>query len=244
MNDRYKRHNILNGFGEKSQQKLSNSSVLVIGAGGLGSPLLMYLAASGVGRIGIVDDDKVSLSNLQRQIIYTEEDLGKSKAETAGLRLKKMNSDINFSIYETRINSDNISEIIKNYDVVVDAVDNFKSKFLINDFCVKNKIPFIHGGVIGWKGQVLTVLPGQSACYRCVFSEEPPDSVILDQQNQGVYSPLVGMIGTIQASEVIKLLSGIRCLYTDKIFTVDLNSGVIRSIKLRINLDCKACFID
>ena len=172
---RYSRHLILKGVGVKGQKKLLESKVLVIGAGGLGSPAILYLAASGVGTIGIVDGDCVDLTNLQRQIIHDMDSLGVEKAESAGERIRKLNPDVKLHLHAERVTPENIMALIEPYDFIIDAVDNFSAKFLINDACVLAKKPFCHAGIRQFYGQVLTYVPGEGPCYRCIFEEIPKD---------------------------------------------------------------------
>ena len=167
--ERYSRHIILKEVGAKGQKKLLNAKVLIIGAGGLGAPAAMYLAAAGVGTIGIADADEVDLSNLQRQIIHTTQDVGKAKVLSAKETMEAINPDVKVNTYRTFIDSENIMDIIKDYDFVIDGTDNFPAKFLINDACVMAKKPFSHAGIIRFKGQLMTYVPGQGSCYRCVF---------------------------------------------------------------------------
>lgn len=167
--ERYSRHIILKEVGAKGQKKLLNAKVLIIGAGGLGAPAAMYLAAAGVGTIGIADADEVDLSNLQRQIIHTTQDVGKAKVLSAKETMEAINPDVKVNTYRTFIDSENIMDIIKDYDFVIDGTDNFPAKFLINDACVMAKKPFSHAGIIRFKGQLMTYVPGQGPCYRCVF---------------------------------------------------------------------------
>ena len=167
--ERYSRHIILKEVGAKGQKKLLNAKVLIIGAGGLGAPAAMYLAAAGVGTIGIADADEVDLSNLQRQIIHQTADVGKAKVQSAKETINAMNPDVTVNTYREFITSDNIMDIIKDYDFVIDGTDNFPAKFLINDACVMAKKPFSHAGIIRFKGQLMTYVPGEGPCYRCVF---------------------------------------------------------------------------
>ena len=176
--ERYSRHIILKEIGAKGQKKLLGAKVLIIGAGGLGSPAALYLAAAGVGTIGIVDADTVDLSNLQRQVIHTTADVGKRKAESAAETMRAINPDVKVNTYYTFVNSSNILDLIKDYDFVIDGTDNFPAKFLINDACVMAKKPFSHAGIIRFKGQLTTVIPGQSPCYRCIFKEPPPKDAV------------------------------------------------------------------
>ncbi|MBQ5336847.1 MAG: HesA/MoeB/ThiF family protein, partial [Oscillospiraceae bacterium] len=176
--ERYSRHIILKEVGAKGQKKLLNAKVMIIGAGGLGAPVAMYLAAAGVGTIGIADADEVDLSNLQRQIIHQTKDVGVPKVESARETMEAMNPDVKVNTYHEFITSENILDIIKDYDFVIDATDNFPAKFLINDACVMAKKPFSHAGIIRFQGQLMTYVPGEGPCYRCVFREPPPKNAV------------------------------------------------------------------
>lgn len=172
--ERYSRHIILKEVGAKGQKKLLNAKVLIIGAGGLGAPAAMYLAAAGVGTIGIADADEVDLSNLQRQIIHSTQDIGKPKVESAKETMEAINHDVTVKTYHTFVTSENILDLVKEYDFIIDGTDNFPAKFLINDACVMAKKPFSHAGIIRFKGQLMTYVPGEGPCYRCVFKNPPP----------------------------------------------------------------------
>ncbi len=219
--ERYSRHIILQGVGLAGQKKLAAGKVLVIGAGGLGSPVLMYLAASGVGTIGIMDDDVVDKSNLQRQIIHSTGQVGFSKAESAAGRIEKINPYIKTVIYKERAAAENLLEIISQYDFIVDGVDNFSSKFLINDACVLAQKPFSHGGIREFSGQLMTYVPGEGPCYRCIFEEIPPDGEVDSCSQAGVLGTLPGIIGSLQALEVQKYLIGTGELLTGHMLTFD-----------------------
>ena len=217
--ERYSRHLILKQIGVKGQKALLSSKVLVIGAGGLGSPVLSYLAAAGVGTLGICDGDVVSLSNLQRQILYTTDEIGQPKVECAKRRLSAMNPDVTFELYDYYLTPDNIMDIIAPYDMVVDCVDTFAVKYMINDACVLAKKPFVHGGILGFSGQVLTVLPG-TACFRCFFRDPPPKEVSPTCAEAGVVGVTPGFIGSLQATEVVKYLTGSGTLLTNTLLVV------------------------
>lgn len=176
--ERYSRHIILKEVGAKGQKKLLNARVLIIGAGGLGAPAAMYLAAAGIGTIGIVDADDVDLSNLQRQIIHSTEDVGKPKVKSAKETMERMNPDVKINTYHMFVDSSNIRELIREYDFIIDGTDNFPAKFLINDACVLEKKPFSHAGIIRFKGQLMTYVPGKGPCYRCVFKNPPPKDAV------------------------------------------------------------------
>ena len=242
--DRYSRNIILKEIGPTGQRKISAGKVLVIGAGGLGSPAALYCAAAGVGTIGIVDYDRVELSNLQRQILHTCSSIGQHKADSAQQRIQELNDTILVKPYVEKLSYDNAGSIIPGYDFVIDATDNFDTKFLINDVCVQSGIPFSHAGVLGWQGQTMTVLPGVAACYRCVFQEPPvPDSVPSCSQ-AGILGSVAGILGTIQATEAIKYLTGAGELLTDRLLVCDALTMQFRNVPVRRSSSCAACGID
>ncbi len=239
--DRYSRHLMLSEVGSEGQERLLKSSVLVIGAGGLGSPVALYLAAAGVGTIGIVDFDKVELSNLQRQIIHHTPDLGRPKVQSAREKLSAINPDIRVEIYQTRVTAANIRDIFAPYDFVIDATDNFAAKFLINDACVMAQKPFSHGGILKFDGQTLTVKPGQSACYRCIFPEPPEGELAVTCARAGVLGVLPGVIGSLQATETLKFLLGQGNLLTDRLLTYDALRMRFHEVPVRRNPVCPVC---
>ena len=220
--ERYSRHIILKEVGAKGQKKLLNAKVLIIGAGGLGAPAAMYLAAAGVGTIGIADADEVDLSNLQRQIIHTTQDVGKAKVLSAKETMEAM-------------------DIIKDYDFVIDGTDNFPAKFLINDACVMAKKPFSHAGIIRFKGQLMTYVPGQGPCYRCVFKNPPPKDAVPTCKQAGVIGAMGGVIGSLQAMEAIKYILGVGELLTGYLLTYDALKMEFRKVKLP--QDTKGCAV-
>lgn len=222
---RYSRHFVLPGFGKEGQERLKNGRVLVVGAGGLGAPVLFYLAAAGVGRIGIADEDTVSLSNLQRQILYTTPDIGKKKASVAAGRLRNMNPDIHVTSIERKINSDNVLEIIKDYDVIVDATDNFPTRYLLNDAAVLTNKPLVYGSVFRYEGQVAVFNFEGGPNYRDLYPDPPAPGSVPNCEEGGVLGVLVGIIGCYQANEVIKLLSGKKDTLAGKLLIVDSQSS-------------------
>ena len=240
--ERYSRHISLKEIGVKGQKKLLESRVIIIGAGGLGSPAAMYLAAAGVGTIGIADADRVDLSNLQRQIVHSTADIGREKVLSAKETLNAMNPDVNVKTYHERIAADNILDIIKGYDFVIDATDNFPTKFLINDACVMSEKAFSHAGIIRFQGQLMTYVPGQSVCYRCVFKEPPPKDAVPTCKQTGIIGAVPGVIGSLQAMESIKYLTGIGELLTGCLLTYDALTMQFRRIKLPNRVpDCPVC---
>ncbi|MDE7303144.1 MAG: thiazole biosynthesis adenylyltransferase ThiF [Oscillospiraceae bacterium] len=230
--ERYSRHIILKEVGAKGQKKLLNSKVLIIGAGGLGAPAAMYLAAAGIGTIGIADADEVDLSNLQRQIIHATSDIGKAKVQSAKETMEAINPDVTVKTYRTFVDSENISELIANYDFIIDGTDNFPAKFLINDACVMAKKPFSHAGIIRFKGQLMTYVPGQGPCYRCVFKNPPPKDAVPTCKQAGVIGAMGGVIGSLQAMEAIKYILGTGDLLTGYLLTYDALKMEFRKVKL------------
>ncbi|MGE1061564.1 molybdopterin-synthase adenylyltransferase MoeB [Megasphaera paucivorans] len=241
--ERYSRHIILKEIGGKGQQKILNGKVLIIGAGGLGAPAAMYLAAAGVGTIGIVDDDRVDLSNLQRQIIYQTEDVGKKKVFSAAETIKSMNSDVKVIPYAERVDSKNIMDIIhdQDYDFIIDGTDNFPVKFLINDACVFLNKPFSHAGIIRFQGQTMTYLPHQGPCYRCIFETPPPPDVVPTCKQAGVLGVMGGVIGSIQATEALKYILGVGHLLNGYLLIYDALTMTFRKVQINHNEHCTVC---
>lgn len=239
--ERYSRHIILKEVGGKGQKKLLEGKVLVIGAGGLGSPVALYLAAAGVGVLGIADADVVDLSNLQRQVIHHTSDVGKAKVLSAKEKMEAINPDVRVMTYETWINAGNILDIIRDYDFVIDGTDNFASKFLINDACVMAGKPYSHGGILHFIGQTITVKPDESACYRCIFPTPPPRDAIPTCAQAGVIGVLPGVIGSIQATEAVKFLIGIGELLTGRLLIYDAESMEFRNVPIKRNPRCPLC---
>ena len=240
--ERYSRHIILKEVGVKGQKKLLNAKVLIIGAGGLGAPAAVYLAAAGVGTIGIADADEVDLSNLQRQVIHATADIGKPKVESAKESMQAINPDVNVITYREYIYSKNILDIIKDYDFVLDGTDNFPAKFLINDACVKAGIPFCHAGIIRFRGQLMTWVPGAAApCYRCVFKEPPPKDAVPTCKQAGVIGAMAGVIGCLQAMEAVKYITGAGELLTGYLLTYDALTNDFRKIKIPKDNHCGIC---
>lgn len=237
---RYSRNIILKEVGGKGQEKLLTSKVLIVGAGGLGSPILLYLAAAGVGTLGIVDSDVVDLSNLQRQIAHFTSDVDKPKVTSAAEKISNLNPDVKVIPYKIRLDSSNIEEIIQGYDFIIDGTDNFPTKFLINDACVMHRKPFSHAGILRFEGQTFTYTPG-TMCYRCIFKEPPPKGVIPTCSEAGILGAVAGVIGSIQALEALKFLLGIGNLLTNRLLTYNALSGKLREITLRTNKNCPIC---
>jgi molybdopterin/thiamine biosynthesis adenylyltransferase len=239
--ERYSRHILLKEVGGKGQQKLLEGRVLIIGAGGLGSPVALYLAAAGVGTIGIVDPDTVELSNLQRQVVHFTPDIGKPKVESAAEKIRAVNPDVRVTTHREAVNAANIRELFSDYDFVIDGTDNFAAKFLINDASILTGIPYSHGGIIHFVGQTLTVLPGRSTCYRCIFPEPPPPGAIPTCAEAGVLGVLPAVIGSLQATEALKFLLGIGDLLTGRILTYDALEMNFRDVAIYRNRECPIC---
>ncbi len=241
--ERYSRHIILKEVGAKGQRKLMESSVLIIGAGGLGAPAAMYLAAAGVGTIGIADADEVDLSNLQRQIIHSTKDVGKPKVISSQETINEMNPDVETVTYREWVRADNIKQIIqdRDYDFVLDATDNFPVKYLINDACVMLKKPFSHAGIIRFQGQLLTYLPDRGPCYRCVFQNPPPPDAVPTCRQAGVLGVMGGVIGTLQATEALKYFLGLGDLLNGYLLTYDALTMEFRKIRIAPKKGCAVC---
>jgi len=238
---RYSRHIILEEVGGAGQEKLLASRVLIVGAGGLGAPAGLYLAAAGIGTIGIIDADKVDITNLQRQIIHHTDDIGTEKVVSAKNKMLAINPDITVNTYQHWAMAGNIREIIREYDFVIDGTDNFAAKFLINDACYFEKIPFSHAGILRFDGQLMTVLPGETTCYRCVFNSPPPAGAVPSCSQAGVLGVLAGVIGSLQATEAIKHSLGIGKLLTNELLTYSALSMDFRKISLKRNPNCPIC---
>ncbi|MCM1230886.1 MAG: HesA/MoeB/ThiF family protein [Ruminococcus flavefaciens] len=240
--ERYNRQIILPQVGTDGQIRLKNAKVLIIGAGGLGSPTAMYLAGAGIGTIGIMDADTVSISNLQRQILHNTENTGMNKAESAKSALHKLNDKITVKAYPYFLTAENAEQIIGGYDFIIDSADNFETKFLINDTCVLLKKPFCHAGITGFEGQVMTYVPENKPCYRCIFEEIPEQGTIPNCSQNGIIGAVAGIIGSIQALEAIKYILNIGELLTGKMFIADGLSMKTRIAKFPVrNKNCRVC---
>jgi len=238
---RYSRQLILKDVGAAGQEKLSISKVLVIGAGGLGSPALFYLTAAGVGTIGAADFDTVSISNLQRQILYSSEDLQKRKVDVAVEKLKKLNPEVNVTKHGCRINADNIEDIINGYDVVLDCCDNFSARYLISDCCHFMGKPLIEGAVTGFNGILMTIIPPKTPCYRCLYPEPPQGTAVPVCSDIGIMGMTAGTIGSLQALEAVKVLLGIGRTLSGRVIFFDGLDMSFREIMLEKNKSCRLC---
>jgi len=239
--DRYSRHILLPEVGEKGQAKLLSSKVLLLGAGGLGSPAAMYLAAAGVGTIGLVDADTVDASNLQRQILHATSRVGVPKVDSAEIAIRDLNPDVKVVKYQERLTSENVDRIFKGWDVVVDGCDNFPTRYLVNDASLFHKVPVVHGSIFRFDGQVTTFMPFDGPCYRCLYPEPPPPHLAPSCSEAGVLGILCGIVGTLQATEAIKLLLGKGHLLNGRLLQYDSMNMSFRSFKLRRNKSCPAC---
>ena len=237
---RYSRHIILPEVGGKGQRKLLNSSVLLVGAGGLGSPAALYLAAAGVGRLGIIDADVVDMSNLQRQILHHVDDVGRPKVQSAVDTIARINPDVKVEPFQAVLSSDNAKEIIGQFDVVVNGSDNFPTRYLVNDCCVFLKKPLVDGSIFKFEGQVTVFLPGQG-CYRCLYPAPPPPGLVPSCQEAGVLGVLCGIIGSLQAIEAVKLLLGIGDSLTGRLLFVDSLGMEFREVRVRRDPNCPVC---
>ena len=237
---RYSRHIIMPQVGSRGQRKLLDAKVLVVGAGGLGSPVSVYLALAGVGTIGIVDFDTVDLTNLQRQILHHNDDVGRPKVESAIDTLKAYNPDVKVVGHEAPLTSENALEIISQYDVIVNGADNFPARYLVNDACYLAGKPLVDGSILIFDGQATVFIPGRG-CYRCLFPEPPPPGEVPSCAEAGVLGMLPGLVGTIQATETVKLIMGIGKSLAGRLMLIDGLDMEIRTVKIRRNPDCPLC---
>jgi len=239
--NRYQRHLLLPEVGEAGQQKLLESRVLLLGAGGLGSPAALYLAAAGVGTLGVIDMDVVDASNLQRQILHNLDRIGERKVDSAKKTLTAMNPDVDVVTYDTRLGADNIESIIDGYDVIVDGTDNFPTRYLVNDASLLKRIPVVHGSIFRFEGQITVFKPYDGPCYRCLIPEPPPAELAPSCAEAGVLGVLPGIIGSMQAMEAIKLLLGLGDPLVGRLLAYDALEGSFRTFKVRRDPACPAC---
>ena len=239
---RYARHIILPGIGGEGQRKLLDAKILCIGAGGLGSPVAMYLAAAGVGTLGILDFDKVDLTNLQRQIVHGTSDVGRPKVESAADRLREINPGIEVIAHNAILRSDNAFEIFEPYDIIIDGSDNFPVRYLTNDATQMLGKPLVYGSIFQFEGQATVFMPGQETpCYRCMFPQPPPPGTVPSCAEGGVFGVLPGIIGCIQATEAIKLVTGMGTPLIGKLLLFDALDMDFQTVKLRWDADCPVC---
>lgn len=227
-------------IGSKGQRKLLESKVLIVGAGGLGGPVAIYLALAGIGTIGIVDFDTVELSNLQRQVLHNSETIGLRKVESAKITLSRYNPDVKVELHEVALNSDNAMDIVSQYDIIVNGADNFATRYLVNDASFLCKKPLVDGSILIFDGQVTTYLPG-SGCYRCLFPTPPPPGMVPNCAEAGVLGALTGSVGSIQATEVVKVILGIGEPLVGRLLLIDALSNEFRMVKTRRNTACPLC---
>ncbi|MBM6699104.1 HesA/MoeB/ThiF family protein [Bifidobacterium pullorum subsp. saeculare] len=229
---RYARHLILDGFGEAAQERLVRSRVLVVGAGGLGSPVCLYLAAAGVGTLTIADDDTVDVSNLQRQIIHTTARAGLPKVDSAAEAIRALNQEVDVEPRRMRVDAATVDGLVADHDLVVDCSDGIATKYLLNDACVRAGTPLVHAGVVGYAGQVMAIVPGEGPCYRCLFPDEPEAGSLPTSHDIGVFGPAVGVVGSMEAAEALKLLTGVGESLSGRLLTVDTRTMAVRRIDL------------
>ena len=238
---RYARHLLMPELGAEAYERLGAGRVLVVGAGGLGSSALFYLAAAGVGHLGIVDHDVVELSNLQRQILHATPDLGRAKTDSAAEKLRALNPEIEVVCHHTRFNESNALELIDAYDVILTGVDNFPARYLLNDACVLRRKTLVEGGIVRFSGMAITIKGGETACYRCLFPVPPPDGLIECSAETGVFGPTAGIIGVIQAAEAIKVLTGIGEPLYNRLLSVDLLDMTFDEMRIERDPTCPIC---
>lgn len=238
---RYSRHLILPEIGEQGQSKLLNAKVFIVGAGGLGSPVGYYLSAAGVGTIAIIDDDNVDLSNLQRQIAHSTKTVGISKVASAKNTFESLNPDVNVIPIKERLTKENILNLIKDYDLVIDCSDNYATRFLVNDACVMSRKPLVTGAIFKFEGQITVIMPGEGPCYRCLFEGPPPPGSLLSPEAVGLLGAVPGVIGALQATEALKLIIGVGHVLKDELLIYDALKPSFRKVQIPRNPDCAIC---
>jgi adenylyltransferase/sulfurtransferase len=238
---RYSRHIILKEVGGRGQKKLRDSSALVVGLGGLGSPVALYLAAAGIGTLGVLDNDVVELSNLQRQILHGTSDIGRRKTDSAENRIRALNPGVKVTKHCARLDKNNVERTIRDYDVIIDGVDNFAARYLLNDACFFGNKPLVEAGVLQFLGQIMTIVPGKGPCYRCVFPEPPPPGSVPSCQEAGILGAVAGVLGVLQATEAIKLILGIGKPLVGRMIVYEALRGSFREVSFRPNPKCPLC---
>lgn len=238
---RYSRHLILPEIGEQGQTKLLNAKVFIVGAGGLGSPVGYYLAAAGVGTIAIIDNDEVDLSNLQRQIAHCTRTVGVPKVESAKQTFESLNPDVEIVPVRQRLTKQNIFALIKDYDIVADCSDNYATRFLVNDACVMTKKPLVTGAIFKFEGQLTVVIPGDGPCYRCLFEEPPPPGILPSPEGAGLLGVIPGVIGTLQAAEILKLITNAGQILKGELLIFDALKPSFRKVRIPRNPECAVC---
>ncbi|WP_290812281.1 ThiF family adenylyltransferase [Halovivax sp.] len=240
--DRYSRHVIMDEVGPEGQARLLDGSALVVGAGGLGSPAIQYLAAAGVGRLGIVDDDVVERSNLQRQIVHGDADVGRPKVESAADYVAQLNPDVDVETHQVRLTAETVADLVDDRDVVLDASDNFATRYLLNDHCALTGTALSHGAIYRFEGQITTfVNDGDGPCYRCIFPEAPEPGTVPDCATTGVLGVLPGTVGCVQATEVVKYLLGTGDLLDGRLLMYDAMGMTFETVEVRRSPDCPVC---
>jgi len=238
---RYSRHILLPEVGGKGQMRLKQSSVLIVGAGGLGSPVALYLAAAGVGRIGLIDSDVVDTSNLQRQVLHDTAQLGRPKVESGADRLRAINPNITVETYYDRLGAENVADLVSNYDVIVGGVDNFPARYLLNDACVMARKPLVEAGILKYDGMIMTIKPYEGPCYRCIFPEPPPPGTVPTCSEAGILGALAGVMGSMQAFEALKLLLNIGEPLVGQMLMFEGLKGQFRTVEWDRNPKCPVC---
>jgi molybdopterin/thiamine biosynthesis adenylyltransferase len=238
---RYSRHLILSEVGEEGQARLLAAKVLIVGAGGLGSPAGYYLAAAGVGTLGIIDNDEVELSNLQRQIAHCTRTIGIPKVESAKITFESLNPDVHVIPLRQRLTKFNILDLIREYDIIVDCSDNYATRLLVNDACVMNKKPLVTGAVCKFEGQLTVVMPHEGPCYRCLYEEPPPPDLLPSSQDAGLLGVIPGVIGTLQATEVLKMIIGLGEILKGELLIYHAPQSSFRKVKIPKNPACPLC---
>ncbi len=238
---RYSRQLVLPDFGSRQQARLKNAKVLVTGAGGLGCPISVYLTLSGVGRIDIVDMDEVDLTNLNRQFLYGPEDVGKPKVEVAARKLTEINPEIEVNSIVQKITYDNAFDLVKGYDAVVDGTDNFPVRYAVNDACAVNRVPLFHGAVLMYEGRAMSIIPKETACFRCVFPDAPPAGMVPTCREAGVVGSMTGIIGSIQALEAVRYLAGLDIALKDRLLILNTDTMTFDKMNVKRRDDCSAC---
>lgn len=242
--ERYARHVVLDEVGEEGQLRLLATKVLVIGAGGLGAPLALYLAAAGIGTIGLIDDDTVDLSNLQRQIVHTTDDIGRPKVASASDTLRRLNPEINLVTHQTRLTPENGAALIAGYDIVADGSDNFRTRYLLNDLCIAGRKTLVSAALLRFDGQLSTFkahLGEPHPCYRCIFPDEPPADLIPRCETAGIFGAVAGVMGSLQATEVLKEALGLGESLSGQLLIYDALDANFRKIRAKRRADCPSC---
>src|SRR3954463_5074418 len=239
--ERYSRQLVLPEWSGAAQERLKEASVIVVGAGALGSPVATYLAAAGVGQLGVVDEDDVELSNLHRQPLHFTPDVGLPKASNAVVKLSALNTEVHVDQYPVRLDAANAESIVMGADLVVDCSDSFETRYVVNDACCAQGVPLVEGGVLAFDGLVMSIRPGESACYRCAFPTEPPAGAVPSCREAGVLGATAGIVGSIQALEALKLLTGVGDPLTDAILQIDASGMALTRVSTERRPGCPAC---